>query len=42
MQHLGDITKIDGAKVSTVDVITGGSPCQEWCPLFEINGWRDV
>lgn len=29
MQHLGDITKIDGAKVSPVDVITGGSPCQD-------------
>lgn len=29
MQHLGDITKIDGAKVSSVDVITGGSPCQD-------------
>ena len=27
--HLGDITKIDGAKIPVVDVITGGSPCQD-------------
>lgn len=29
MKHLGDITKIDGAKIETVDVITFGSPCQD-------------
>ena len=29
MQHLGDITAIDGAKIPPVDVITGGSPCQD-------------
>lgn len=28
MEHLGDITKIDGAKIEPVDVITFGSPCQ--------------
>lgn len=28
MQHLGDITKIDGGKIEPVDVITFGSPCQ--------------
>lgn len=28
MVHLGDITKIDGAKIEPVDVITFGSPCQ--------------
>lgn len=27
--HLGDITKINGAKVPIVNVITGGSPCQD-------------
>lgn len=27
--HLGDITKINGAEVPIVDVITGGSPCQD-------------
>ena len=29
MKHLGDITKINGAEIETVDVITGGSPCAE-------------
>lgn len=29
MQHLGDVTKIDGRKAPTVDVIIGGSPCQD-------------
>ena len=28
MKHLGDITKIDGAKAPVVDVVIGGSPCQ--------------
>ncbi len=29
MKHLGDITKINGATVPAVNVITGGSPCQD-------------
>ena len=29
MKHYGDITKISGAAVEPVDVITGGSPCQD-------------
>ena len=29
MKHLGDITKIDGHNVPLVDIITGGSPCQD-------------
>lgn len=29
MNHLGDITKIDGATVEPVEVIIGGSPCQD-------------
>jgi DNA (cytosine-5)-methyltransferase 1 len=29
MKHFGDITKIDGHKVPKVDIITGGSPCQD-------------
>ena len=29
MRHLGDITKINGADVELVDVVTGGSPCQD-------------
>lgn len=29
MEHLGDITKIDGGKIEPVDIITFGSPCQD-------------
>ena len=29
MKHLGDITKISGYTVPVVDIITGGSPCQD-------------
>lgn len=29
MKHLGDITKIKGSDVEIVDIITGGSPCQD-------------
>ena len=29
MKHLGDITQISGYDVPPVDVITGGSPCQD-------------
>lgn len=29
MKHLGDITKIDGSTVPPVNVIIGGSPCQD-------------
>ena len=29
MKHLGDITKIDGAKIEPVDIVTIGSPCQD-------------
>lgn len=29
MKHLGDIAKINGAEIEIVDVITGGSPCQD-------------
>lgn len=29
MKHLGDIRKINGAEIEIVDVITGGSPCQD-------------
>ena len=29
MKHLGDITKINGASVPRVEVIIGGSPCQD-------------
>jgi DNA (cytosine-5)-methyltransferase 1 len=29
MKHRGDITKIIGAEIEPVDIITGGSPCQD-------------
>ena len=29
MAHVGDITKLDGAKLPPVDIICGGSPCQD-------------
>ena len=29
MRHLGDITKINGAAIDPVDIITFGSPCQD-------------
>lgn len=29
MKHLGDITKIHGYEIEPVDIITGGSPCQD-------------
>ena len=29
MKHFGDITKIDGHKVPIVDIVCGGSPCQD-------------
>jgi len=29
MIHVGDITKLNGAELPPVDIITGGSPCQD-------------
>jgi DNA (cytosine-5)-methyltransferase 1 len=37
MIHVGDITKLDGSKLPPVDVVTGGSPCQD---LSVANGNR--
>ena len=28
MAHVGDVTRLDGAKLPPVDIITFGSPCQ--------------
>ena len=30
MIHVGDITKLNGAELPLVDIITGGSPCQDY------------
>lgn len=29
MKHLGDITKLSGCILPVVDIVTGGSPCQD-------------
>lgn len=29
MRHLGDVTKINGAEIEPVDIITFGAPCQD-------------
>lgn len=41
MQHLGDITKLDGANVPPVDVIIGGSPCQGLSVAGKQKGLQD-
>ncbi|GHV16988.1 DNA methyltransferase [Clostridia bacterium] len=30
MEHLGDITKLNGGEIPPVDLLTFGSPCQSW------------
>ena len=37
MLQFGDVTKLDGAKLPPVDIIAGGSPCQD---LSVANGYR--
>lgn len=37
MHNYGDITKIDGSLVEPVDIVTGGSPCQN----FSMSGNRE-
>ena len=36
MLHVGDITKLNGADLSPVDIITGGSPCQDYAEKIVI------
>lgn len=38
MQHLGDITKLDGAKIPPVHIITFGSPCQNLSTIGSREG----
>ena len=40
MKHLGSVTKIDGAEVEPVDVITFGSPCQDMSVAGKREGLR--
>lgn len=36
MIHLGDITKIHGGEAPVVDVVIGGSPCQDYAEKIVI------
>lgn len=38
MRHLGDITKINGAEIEPVDIVTFGSPCQDLSVAGEQKG----
>ena len=38
MLHVGDITKLDGAELPPVDVVCGGSPCQDLSIAGTRNG----
>ena len=38
MVHVGDITKLNGAKLPPVDIICGGSPCQDLSVAGTRNG----
>lgn len=41
MHHLGDITKINGAEAEPVDIICGGSPCQDLSVAGKQKGLQD-
>lgn len=41
MVHLGDVTEINGAEIQPVDIITFGSPCQDYAEETVIpRSWR--
>lgn len=40
MKHLGDVTKINGADIEPVDIITFGSPCQDLSVAGERAGLK--
>ena len=41
MKHLGDITRIKGGEIEPVDVIVGGSPCQDLSVAGKQAGLQD-
>lgn len=41
MKHLGDITQINGAEIEPVDIICGGSPCQDLSVAGKQTGIHD-
>ena len=42
MVHLGDITELSGSKIPAVDVITFGSPCQNFSQIGDKSGIQGV
>lgn len=42
MEHLGDITKLDGGKIPAVHIITFGSPCQNLSKIGDHTGLSGV
>ena len=42
MIHLGDITELSGSKIPAVDVITFGSPCQNFSQIGDKSGIQGV
>lgn len=41
MKHLGDVTKINGAEIEPVEIITFGSPCQDLSRAGKMAGIHD-
>ena len=41
MKHYGDITKISGYHVPPVNVVIGGSPCQDLSVAGKRVGWQE-
>lgn len=39
MVHVGDITQLNGAELPPVDIICGGSPCQDYAEETVIPKW---
>jgi DNA (cytosine-5)-methyltransferase 1 len=42
MKHLGDIGKIDGGKITPVDIVTFGSPCQDYAEKIVIPKFKPL
>ena len=40
VEHLGDITKLKARDIKPVDIITFGSPCQNFSKAGDLTGLR--
>lgn len=40
MVHVGDITKLSGAELPSVDIVCGGSPCQDYAEKIVIPKFK--